>query len=56
MSMRAGSSSGLFAMTVTDSLTVPTGNVALTTAVWPTDNVMPLCSNRLNPWSSPTTL
>ena len=27
-------------------------NVAMSTA----DNVMPLCSNRLNPWSSPTTL
>ena len=43
------------ALTVIVSLTAPTASVTLTTAVWPTDSGMPVCSNFLKPWSSATT-
>ena len=57
MSMRATSSSGLSEpLTVIVSLTVPTPIVTFTTAVWPTDSLMPVCSNFLKPCSSATTL
>ena len=55
MSIRLVSISGLSALTVIVSLTVPTLSETFTTADWPTDNVMPDCSKRLNPWSSATT-
>ena len=43
-------------LTVIVSLTVPTDSVALTTAVWPTESLMSVCSNFLKPCSSATTL
>ena len=54
--MRARSSAGLSALlTVIVSLTAPIDSVAFTTAVWPTERWISVCSNFLKPGSSAST-